>query len=126
MSTDTPLVSASSPQEDAQPAPAETPASPNGELAESELRELLQQAIQQAREQSLRYKELFEFGPDGYLITDGHAVILEVNHPAAALLGCSKQYLMNKPLAFLLEVKERSRFYRWLAALLSSGTGPST
>jgi PAS domain S-box-containing protein len=103
------------------------PASPNGEaVAQSELRELLQQAIQQACEQSLRYRELFEFGPDGYLITDGYGVILDVNHPASALLGCSKQHLLNKPLAFLLQEKERSRFYRWLAALLRSGRGSGT
>ena len=38
-------------------------------------------------EERRRYQELFEFGPDGYLVTTATAVIREANRMAAALLG---------------------------------------
>jgi two-component system, cell cycle sensor histidine kinase and response regulator CckA len=33
------------------------------------------------------YKELFEFAPDGYIVTDPHGIIREINSSAAKLLG---------------------------------------
>jgi PAS domain-containing protein len=33
-----------------------------------------------------RYQELFNFAPDGYLVTDAHGVIQEANRAAAVLL----------------------------------------
>src|SRR5437660_5255722 len=34
-----------------------------------------------------RYRELFDFAPDGYIVTDGEGLIYEANQPAGALLG---------------------------------------
>ena len=53
-----------------------------------ELREQQEQLLRaEARiaEERRRYHELFEFGPDGYLVTTGTAVIRESNRMAATL-----------------------------------------
>jgi len=43
-----------------------------------------------------RYQELFEFAPDGYLVTDMTGVIQEANCAAAALLNSSQQFLAGR------------------------------
>lgn len=48
-----------------------------------------------------RYQELFEFAPDGYLVTNSEAVILEANQAAGKLLNCSLKRLIGKPLILL-------------------------
>jgi PAS domain S-box-containing protein len=62
-----------------------------------------------------RYLDLFEFAPDGCLVTDASGVVLEANRAAAALLKCSKEYLVGKPLAFFMTGEYRPLFYRRLA-----------
>lgn len=49
-----------------------------------------------------RYCELFEFAPDGYLVTDVHGVIREANRAAASLLGTPQNYLSGKPLVLFV------------------------
>jgi PAS domain S-box-containing protein len=46
-----------------------------------------------------RYLGLFEFAPDGYLVTDHGAVVREANHAALDMLGTTKAGLLGKPLA---------------------------
>jgi PAS domain S-box-containing protein len=70
----------------------------------------LQQALSQAQANLLRYQELFDFAPDGYLVTDPRGVIQEANHAAAAMLGTSKQFLVNKPLLFFVSETNRWTF----------------
>lgn len=70
----------------------------------------------------LRYQEAFEFAPDCQLTTDGHGVILEANHAAAALLRCPKEFLVGKPLGLFAAEGYRSRFYNCLARL-AGGAG---
>jgi PAS domain S-box-containing protein len=64
-----------------------------------------------------RYQELFEFAPDGYLITDAQGVIQEANHAAAALLQTPREFLHGKPLAFYVESRGRPAFYNRLLRL---------
>ncbi|PPS44782.1 PAS domain S-box protein [Chroococcidiopsis sp. TS-821] len=54
-----------------------------------------------------RYQELFEFAPDGYLVTDTAATILEANRAAASLLGVQAQFLIG--VSFLNFVAEGDR-----------------
>src|SRR5262245_15130376 len=45
-----------------------------------------------------RYQELFDFAPDGYLVTDADGIIQEANRAAAALLGVPQPHLLDKSL----------------------------
>jgi len=67
-----------------------------------------------------RYHELFEFAPDGYLVTDLHGVIQEGNQAAAALLHISPQRLPGKPLLVFVAKEDRQRFLTQLSTLQHS------
>lgn len=57
-----------------------------------------------------RYQDLFEFAPDGYLVTDVAGKIREANRAAATLLNVSKRYLIGKPLINYIPFEERQTF----------------
>lgn len=58
-----------------------------------------------------RYQELFEFAPDGYLVTDINGRIQVANHAIAALLNVSQEFLVGKPLLVFIEQPDRSIFH---------------
>lgn len=71
-------------------------------VAEDELRrqnEELLDSRQTLEVQRQRYHDLFEFAPDGYLVTDADGTIWEVNQAAAAMLGTEARHLVRKSLA---------------------------
>jgi PAS domain S-box-containing protein len=70
----------------------------------------------------LRYQEMFEFAPDGQLMTDAQGIILEANYAAVSLLQCPKHFLVGKPLGLFVAVGQRPRFYESLARLHHSAT----
>jgi len=70
--------------------------------------------------QRSRYRDMFEFAPDGYLVTDIEGLIHEVNRAAVSLLGVSRQYLMGKPLVLYVHSEEQERFHRQLDRLTRS------
>ena len=80
----------------------------NEELAAS------RRAVEQERQ---HYQELFELAPDGYLVTDKEASILEVNQTAAELLNVSSERLVGKPLVVCVTPEERRDFYSQLRLL---------
>lgn len=45
-----------------------------------------------------RYRDLFEFAPDGYLVTDPIGVIQEANHAASVLFNLPQRSIVGKPL----------------------------
>jgi len=56
-----------------------------------------------------RYQDLFEFAPDGYLVTDPEGTILEANHAAASLLNTAQDFLVGIPLvAFVVQGGRRA------------------
>lgn len=67
-----------------------------------------------------RYQELFEFAPDGYLVTDTEGIVLEANTSATSLFNISKFFLIGKPLALFVNSEERS-FFRTRLAQIKNG-----
>ncbi|MFH0809965.1 MAG: ATP-binding protein [Pseudomonadota bacterium] len=57
-----------------------------------------------------RYLDLFDFAPDGYLVTDPAGIIREANRAAAAMLGADWRHLSGKALAVLVSRDERGAF----------------
>jgi PAS domain S-box-containing protein len=70
----------------------------------------VQEALRLAQANLLRYQELFDFAPDGYLVTDAQAIIQQANHEAAAMLGTRKEFLAGKPLLFFVGDNDRRSF----------------
>lgn len=68
----------------------------------------MQAALVQERGQ---YRELFEFAPDGYLVTDEEGVIVSANRPAATLLNVPQRYLVGKPLIVFVVTGDRQAFH---------------
>ena len=68
-----------------------------------------------------RYLELFEFAPDGYLVTDPQGVIEEANQAASDLLGIRADHLVGKPLANYVCEADRKEFRRQLNHLSEIG-----
>jgi PAS domain S-box-containing protein len=74
-------------------------------------KEQLEAAYREATEERLRYQELFDFAPDGYLVTDAHGIIQEANYAAAALLSTRREFLAGKPLPLYVAVGWHLAFY---------------
>jgi len=89
------------------------------EVALRRQNEELNEARQAVEAERRRYQALFEFAPDGYLVTDTRGIIREANRAAAALLGTPQNLLAGKPLTTYLHEKDR----RMLHALLMSFQG---
>jgi PAS domain S-box-containing protein len=82
-------------------------------VADEELRQqneelMLTRAVAEVQRQ--RYQELFDFAPDGYLVTDNSGVIQEANQAAAKLLGILQRHLVGKPVAVFIPDADRSAF----------------
>jgi PAS domain S-box-containing protein len=64
-----------------------------------------------------RYLQLFEFAPDGFLVTDIHGVIREANRAAGSLLRMDRDFLVGKPVALFVRPGSQSAFRQHLARL---------
>jgi PAS domain S-box-containing protein len=82
---------------------------------------LQEEALRQAQEQRLRYQELFDYAPDGYVLTDAQGVIREANRAAAALLETPREFLAGKPLPFFVAEGWRAAFFDYLAGARGKG-----
>ena len=94
------------------------------QAAEEELRQQNEELLatrQVVEAERQRYRELFDFAPDGYLVTDTAGAIQEANRAAAALLNISQPFLVGKPLLVFLTEAERKSFYTRLNRLLVAG-----
>jgi PAS domain S-box-containing protein len=90
-------------------------------IAQEELRaqqETILEAHRQLEVQRNRYRTLFDFAPDPYLVTDGSGVIEEANAGAAALIGVPGKLLEGKLLVSFVEQNARSEFRAHLSGLL--------
>jgi PAS domain S-box-containing protein len=93
-------------------------------VAEEELRQQTDELVesrQTIEAERQRYQDLFDFAPDGYLVTDLAGVIREANRAAGELLGIAARYLMGKPLASYIAMDDRATFRGGLTRLLREG-----
>jgi len=66
-----------------------------------------QEALEQERQ---RYRDLFDFAPDGYVITDCYGVVEEANRAAGHLLNIRPDRLVGKPFSNFVEESQRRAF----------------
>lgn len=83
------------------------------QAANSELRAQAKELEAERR----RYKELFDFAPGGYLVTDLHGTIRQANRAAAKILNVRADWLIAKSLTVYVKEQEHSAFYARLAEL---------
>ncbi|MBE9199206.1 MULTISPECIES: PAS domain-containing sensor histidine kinase [unclassified Nodularia (in: cyanobacteria)] len=72
------------------------------------------------------YQDLFNFAPDGYLVTDVTGVIQEANYAAAKLLNVRQSYLIGKPLAVFVHPTELPKFRSLMGKLQEQQDHKST
>ncbi|OKH38068.1 hypothetical protein NIES2119_10935 [[Phormidium ambiguum] IAM M-71] len=97
------------------------------QIAEEELtinNQQLEVAILTAKSQQQRYEDLFNFAPDGYLVTDSLGMIQEANQAATNLLFVSSFNLVGKPLAIYIS-NENKQFFRNFLIQLQQLSGRS-
>jgi PAS domain S-box-containing protein len=82
--------------------------------------EALIQTQQVALHEQQRYRELFTFAPDSYLVTDLHGFIQEANQAAGSLLHIAPDQLAGIPLVVFVAPKARQDF-RARTACLQNG-----
>ncbi len=91
------------------------------QVIEEELRnnnEMLLDAQKVLDGERQRYQNLFDFAPDGYLVTDGNGLILEANQYAASLLEITHQSLIGKPLIVFISQSDHAAIMHLLATLV--------
>lgn len=54
-----------------------------------------------------RYQNLFEFAPDGYLVTDARGIIQSANYAAEELLNINRESLVGKPFIIFVDKVDR-------------------
>ena len=81
--------------------------------------EVLQQARQELDNERHRYQDLFDFAPDGYLVTDVHGKVHDANRAAAELLNVPQKYLSGKVLTNFVPEEQRRVFRSLLLQLRS-------
>ncbi len=74
------------------------------------------------RQEQRDYQQLFEWAPDGYLLTDMRGIIQRANHAAADLLHTAPNYLPGKPLRVYI-VEPDLRLFLNLLKQLQKGLG---
>jgi PAS domain S-box-containing protein len=74
-----------------------------------------------ADDQRLCYRELLDFAPDGYLLTDSDGVIREANRAALHLLAADRGSLRDQPLDDYVSLQDRANFRDLLARLKAGG-----
>jgi len=87
------------------------------QVADEELRqqnEELLATLQVVEAERQRFQELFEFAPDGYLVTDARGTIREANRAAGALLAVRPDRLAGKPLIVYVAEGDREIFHAQL------------
>ena len=90
------------------------------QVVEEELRnnnEMMIDAQQVLETERQRYQDLFDFAPDGYLVTDGNGLILEANQFATQLLGIPYHSLIGKPLLVFISPDDHHGFHHLLNEL---------
>jgi PAS domain S-box-containing protein len=91
----------------------------NNELREQA--DALSEARLLAELEQERYQQLFDFAPDGYLVTDLYGTIRMASRAAAALLGVETRFVIGKPLMIYVTPELRMHFRTQLQHIKSAG-----
>ncbi|PSN11444.1 hypothetical protein C7271_24630 [filamentous cyanobacterium CCP5] len=67
-------------------------------------------ARDEAEANALRYEDLFEYAPVGYLISDLHGAIQKLNFSAFTLLNVDRNRVVGKPLVTFIPADRRREF----------------
>ena len=97
-------------------------------VAEEEMRvqnEELSRSRLRLEAERQRYQDLFEFAPDGYLVTTLDGVILEANRAASRLVNISPRFLKKRGLGTLIASPDLAEFHGRLQALAEPGAEAS-
>ncbi|MDG3495841.1 PAS domain S-box protein [Pseudanabaena catenata USMAC16] len=81
--------------------------------------ELKYQNMQLTIEQQ-KYQDLFDFAPDGYLVTNAAGSVLSANQAILQLLGVEREFIVGKPLVVFIDRADYSLFYDRIEAQLHS------
>lgn len=89
------------------------------ELKVAEERLILQhEEVIQSREilraERQRYQELFDFAPDGYVVTNISGTIQEANLAAIQLVGVRRKQLLGKRLISFIQKEDRQNFHKYM------------
>jgi PAS domain S-box-containing protein len=76
---------------------------------------------QQVEAERQRYQDLFNFAPDGYLVTDITGIIQEANYIAAQLLQVRQSYLIGKPISVFVHPEAKPEFRQLILTLQQQG-----
>ncbi|MGB6299271.1 MAG: PAS domain S-box protein, partial [Rivularia sp. (in: cyanobacteria)] len=90
-------------------------------VVEEELQQQNEQLVEYQEKLSKereRYQELFDFAPEGYIITDNYGKILESNRAASQLLYLEKNKLAGKLLIVFVPQETRQEFRKKISYLL--------
>src|SRR5688572_27728527 len=71
-----------------------------------------------------RYQDLFEFAPDGYVVTDAAGIIREVNLAAARTFGVEAEFLVGKPMAAYVNPSDVRAFRARVSEVRSPAPAP--
>lgn len=86
----------------------------------------LRAARQEVELQHRHYRDLFEFAPDGYLVTDLAGIIRDANQAAGALLEVPQERLTGKPLAAYVVPEDQKVFHTRLSFMIVSGAAKTS
>ncbi len=92
--------------------------------AEEELRmqnDQLRESFDLADVERRRYRDLFEFADDGYILTDTRGIIAEANRVAGKLLHVGPEFLVGKPLIRFVSADQHDLFRAELRQLQQTG-----
>jgi two-component system, cell cycle sensor histidine kinase and response regulator CckA len=68
-----------------------------------------------------RYQELFDFAPDGYLVTDVQGVIQQANRAATEMLNLDQNLMVGKPLIVFVDKVDQTVFHTQLDEMIQRG-----
>ncbi len=70
-----------------------------------------------SKEQVYRYRDLFDFSPIGYVVTDPNGSPIKANEAAVQLLGVPRKIFLDKPIYTFVAESDRRAFYSQMTAL---------
>jgi PAS domain S-box-containing protein len=81
---------------------------------------------ERAENERASYQDLFDFAPDGYLVTDAHGRIIEANRASLSLLRVPPSQIRDRPLLVFVAAQDRAMLLQALREMKSRERGEWT